>query len=86
MTRLVTFGKNPQDFILRLWHRREWSLRHGLRNNGASIVTLARGLLRLLIAGFLVPAAIFMLSELINKGIVPVVSQEVQRLIFQRRY
>jgi hypothetical protein len=31
-------------------------------------------------------AAIFMLSELINNGIVPVVSQEIQRLIFQRRY
>ena len=86
MTRLVTFGKTPRISFCGLWHRREWSLRHGLRNNGASIVTLARGLLGILIAGFLVPAALFIFSELINKGIVPVVSQEVQRLIVQRRY
>jgi hypothetical protein len=57
-----------------------WVVEHG-----ALIVTLARFLWGLLITGLSL-LAMFMLGELINKGFVPMVSQEIQRLIFQPRY
>lgn len=53
---------------------------------GAPLMTVARVLVGLVIAGSLLLGATFVLRELITKGIKPAVSQQIEHWIFQRRY